>query len=171
MWRVPNDNDTPGARIKERRQEIPKYARGQAALAEDVGVARGTVSAWENDRFEPEGENLRRLAELLGVTVGWILDGGVPPARELGRRPDSAGMSAGFLRLRIEGGASPADAWADADRFALQAEMDRAGLAWWMAYRQGVIDTGIYSPAPEVEADLRKAAGWDGEEGATGQSA
>ncbi len=65
--------DTPGQRIKSRRDEIPRYWRNQQALADDVGVTRTTVSAWENDRFRPEGENLRRLSECLDRPMGWIV--------------------------------------------------------------------------------------------------
>ena len=69
-------NETVGGRIAARRREVPRYAKSQERLAKDVGVARGTVSAWETDRFIPEGQKLARLAECLGVSRGWILAGG-----------------------------------------------------------------------------------------------
>ena len=81
--------ETVGQRIAARRREIPKYARDQGRLAEDVGVARGTISAWENDRFVPEGTNLQRLAECLSVSRGWILDGDRMVVREATDAPYS----------------------------------------------------------------------------------
>lgn len=45
----------------------------QQELSERVGVARTTVVAWENGLFEPEGENLIKLAKSLNVSVGNLL--------------------------------------------------------------------------------------------------
>jgi PAS domain S-box-containing protein len=45
-----------------------------------VGVAPGTVTAWENDYQQPEGDNLVRLAETLGTTPSFIVTGS-PSAR------------------------------------------------------------------------------------------
>jgi transcriptional regulator with XRE-family HTH domain len=33
------------------------------------------VSNWENDKAEPSISDLRRLAEILGTTAAWLMDG------------------------------------------------------------------------------------------------
>lgn len=48
----------------------------QAELAERVGVAEGTVTAWEGGYQKPDGDNLIALATALGVSEGYILHGG-----------------------------------------------------------------------------------------------
>ena len=45
-----------------------------------IGVSQSTISTWWNEDRKPEGENLRKLAEKLGIEVYDIL--GMP-------RPDS----------------------------------------------------------------------------------
>lgn len=45
-----------------------------------IGVSQSTISSWWNEDRKPEGENLRRLAEKLGIEVYDVL--GIP-------RPDS----------------------------------------------------------------------------------
>lgn len=75
--------DTPGRRIKQRREEIPRYRKSQDALARDVGVTRTTVSDWERDEYAPEGANLENLARCLERSPEWILsEGGDPRALE-----------------------------------------------------------------------------------------
>lgn len=93
---------TPGERIRQRRLEVPKYRRSQGALAADVGVTRTTVSAWETDKFTPEGGNLRRLAECLGVSGEWIVQG--DPSR-----PAIREVSSVEYRAIPRPGASPAE--------------------------------------------------------------
>lgn len=46
----------------------------QSTLAEQMGVARQTVSRWESGEAVPTRENLRRLSELYGVSVGYLLN-------------------------------------------------------------------------------------------------
>jgi transcriptional regulator with XRE-family HTH domain len=45
-----------------------------ADAAERCGVATSTVGAWMSGRNEPPIEQLRKLAELAGVTVSWLLE-------------------------------------------------------------------------------------------------
>lgn len=67
-----------GERIAEARRVLAR-ARSrripQRAVAEAVGVAEGTVTAWEIGKQKPEGANLIRLAEFLCVTPTYILTG------------------------------------------------------------------------------------------------
>ena len=52
-----------------------REARGmsQTELAEALGVDQTTVSAWETGKAEPTIFNLRRLADILGVSPGDLL--------------------------------------------------------------------------------------------------
>ncbi len=45
----------------------------QREIAEKLGIAQSNVSDWENDVSRPEYENLIKLAEIYGVTVGELL--------------------------------------------------------------------------------------------------
>ena len=66
------DQQKIGAFLKELRRE-----RGltQEDLAEEVGVARRTVSRWETGRSLPDLDLLPRLAELYQVDLRELLDG------------------------------------------------------------------------------------------------
>lgn len=57
-------------RIKELRK---KKKLSQVELAALVGVHQTAVSQWENEKTEPGGEVLFKLAELFGVSVGYVL--------------------------------------------------------------------------------------------------
>lgn len=52
----------------------------QSTLAEQMGVARQTVSRWESGEAVPTMDNLRRLSELYGVSVGCLLNDSEPHA-------------------------------------------------------------------------------------------
>jgi transcriptional regulator with XRE-family HTH domain len=69
--------ETVGERIAElRRRAARKGPRvTQAYLADKIGIARGTVAAWEGNTQEPSGENLENLAKFFGVTPRYILTG------------------------------------------------------------------------------------------------
>lgn len=45
----------------------------QKDIADAAGAARITVSEWENQKKDPSGERLHRLAHFFGVTTGVIL--------------------------------------------------------------------------------------------------
>lgn len=61
---------TLGERIKECRQ---RAGLSQEKAAELVGVSRQAVTKWESGQAAPSTENLFRLAEVLGVTVDFLL--------------------------------------------------------------------------------------------------
>lgn len=46
----------------------------QEQFAERVGVARQTVSSWENDIFVPDTPNVMQMARLFGCTTDEILN-------------------------------------------------------------------------------------------------
>jgi transcriptional regulator with XRE-family HTH domain len=73
----------PYSRIGQRVADLRRAAgrrRGerltQRELADTLGVHQTTVAAWEIGRQRPEGENLVRLAEVLGSTPEAILADG-----------------------------------------------------------------------------------------------
>lgn len=45
----------------------------QLALAEKMEVSRQTISRWESGEAFPSSDNLRRLGELYGVSVGYLM--------------------------------------------------------------------------------------------------
>lgn len=63
---------TLGARIRTLRR-----ARGltQDRLADSTGVSRSAVAQWESDRAGHSAGMLRRVAEVLGVSVNMLRDG------------------------------------------------------------------------------------------------
>lgn len=71
-----------GARLAQLRRAAG-LARGerltQQRLAELVGVHTATVTAWEIGKQRPEGENLEKLAGVLGVDTDFLVRG---PAEE-----------------------------------------------------------------------------------------
>ncbi|TCM57416.1 transcriptional regulator with XRE-family HTH domain [Rhizobium sp. PP-F2F-G48] len=77
MLRQPRDTDTPGGRLFRARGVLNLSL---ADLAERLTVLPETVSDWERDRSEPEGEKLALLADLLGVTPRWLIAGITEPS-------------------------------------------------------------------------------------------
>lgn len=59
--------DTLGSRIAYYRRQL---RISQEKLAEILGVSRQAVTKWENDKTAPATENLFRLAEVLGISMG-----------------------------------------------------------------------------------------------------
>lgn len=59
-----------GQRISEIRKAL---GWSQVDLAKRLGVAKQTVSNWENDNIQPSIEMLIRLAKLLSVTTDYLL--------------------------------------------------------------------------------------------------
>ena len=57
-------------RVKELRKRAGLL---QKDIADAAGTARITVSDWENQKKDPTGERLHRLAQFFGVTTGVIL--------------------------------------------------------------------------------------------------
>ena len=64
-----------GERIKALRRELPGRVT-QERLAEELGLSRGTVAAWERGHQMPYGENITKLSRRLGATPAHILYGG-----------------------------------------------------------------------------------------------
>ena len=71
---------TIGQRIAQKRKEL---GLSQEALGARLNVSRQSIYKWERDANLPEVEKLIALAQLLGVSVGWLL--GVEEAAEPGQ--------------------------------------------------------------------------------------
>jgi len=65
-----------GVRLRQTR-ELSDYS--QQDIADILGMARGVVSYWENDRRVPSFGQLARLAEVYGVTTASLLGTDPPP--------------------------------------------------------------------------------------------
>src|SRR4051794_14565145 len=72
------------------RASLDAIGWNQKRLADELGSPPSTVSQWVKDKRTPDGEQLDRLAELLGVDAGWLRDGEGPEPRALRRRARSA---------------------------------------------------------------------------------
>ena len=64
---------TLGEKIKEARKQC---GLSQEQLAEKMTVSRSAVAKWEANNGLPDVENLKALAQLLNVSVDYLLDDG-----------------------------------------------------------------------------------------------
>ena len=72
---------TTGERILKKRKELGISLR---ALSREIGTSAATVSLWESDRNQPNGENLLKLAKALKSTPEWLRHGyGVRESKHL----------------------------------------------------------------------------------------
>ena len=61
-------------KLEEKLQLLRKQnGYSQEELAERIGIARQTISKWENGQAIPEINGLIRLSELYGITVDRIV--------------------------------------------------------------------------------------------------
>ena len=66
------NQSTIGAYILRKRREKNLT---QEQLAEQLGVSNKTVSKWENGKCMPDYSIIRKLCEILGVTLPELMDG------------------------------------------------------------------------------------------------
>lgn len=92
----PGPEASLGERVAWARKRLPRGRRGQESVGKEVGVTRQAVSAWENDVYPPEGNNLKALARCLGVSAEWIL---------AGREGGEEGIDAALAALRAKASA------------------------------------------------------------------
>ncbi|MGP4130504.1 helix-turn-helix domain-containing protein [Pantoea tagorei] len=69
------EKETAGERIRSRRKALNLT---QKAVAEKISVSHVAISQWEKEETLPRGENLLRLAEVLGCAPAWLVDGDGP---------------------------------------------------------------------------------------------
>lgn len=63
---------TLGERIKQSRLGL---GLSQRKLATFLNISFQTVQAWESGRAQPKGSRIAEVAEVLSVSVGWLLTG------------------------------------------------------------------------------------------------
>jgi transcriptional regulator with XRE-family HTH domain len=91
----PASDDTLGGRMSLARDTLGLSVEDVALL---LGVEAGTLRYWENDQAEPRGDRLSLLADVLQVSLSWLLTGfgqgadwkdvaDVPPLAPHGLRP------------------------------------------------------------------------------------
>lgn len=73
-------NETLGDRIRLRRKAL---GLTQKQLSQQVKVSHVAISQWEKEETLPRGENLLRLAEALGCTPAFLVDGDGPVFSEI----------------------------------------------------------------------------------------
>lgn len=64
---------TFGEKLKSARKDA---GLTQEQLADKLSVSRQAITKWESDKGMPDIENLKRLSELLGVSIDYLLDDG-----------------------------------------------------------------------------------------------
>ena len=62
---------TFGEKLRKARKEA---GLSQEQFAEKMSVSRSAIAKWESDRGMPDVNNLRIMAQLLGVSVDYLLD-------------------------------------------------------------------------------------------------
>ena len=84
---------TTGERIRQARKSA---GMTQAELAHKLGISAAGIAQWENDLRNPKIETLRKLADALGVTPGYLLYGDTDPVqRSLFDAEDTASRRSG----------------------------------------------------------------------------
>ena len=68
-----------GSRIKLTRTRLGLSLQ---QVADRVGVTRESLANWENDRSEPRGVKVMKLAGVLQVPMIWLLTGEIPPSSQ-----------------------------------------------------------------------------------------
>ena len=72
----------------EKLQDSRKRAGlSQEQLAERLSVSRSAVAKWENDNGMPDIDNLKAIAQLLDVSIDYLLDDGGTLAFDVMREP------------------------------------------------------------------------------------
>ena len=73
VFSTTDDGDTLGGRIYRAREAMNLTAE---VVANQLGVKKETITAWERDRSEPRTNRLYMLAGVLGVSPVWLISGG-----------------------------------------------------------------------------------------------
>lgn len=86
--------DTIGSRICYART-----AKGltQQQIADAFGISRVSVSTWESGQTQPATSKLAELAQLLGVTEGWLISRSGDDPISTGKKPRAKKESVGII--------------------------------------------------------------------------
>src|SRR5580700_5806758 len=76
----------------------------QEDLARELGVSKGSIGNWEGGKNMPTPPGLSKLAELLGVSIDFLL-GGASPGSTFGIAPsgEEESLASAELRAKIHG--------------------------------------------------------------------
>lgn len=66
------EKDSLGSRLAKARKDANL---SQSAIAKEFGITRNAVSLWESDVNAPTTDKIARIADLTGVSVGYLLSG------------------------------------------------------------------------------------------------
>lgn len=101
-----------GSRLREARLDADLTLR---EMARTLGVSPSFVSQLENGKSQPSVATLYSLAQLLGVSIDWLFEGGSPAAAADAPHPAPVAREAPDGGIPIDRArlASPADAWKD----------------------------------------------------------
>lgn len=69
---------TLGKRIKAARERLQPAMR-QKDVADAFGISDKAVSSWERGETIPDWDKFAKLARILKIPVGWLLEGAGPP--------------------------------------------------------------------------------------------
>lgn len=108
----------------------------QSTLAEQMGVTRQTVSRWETGEAVPTMDNLRRLGELYGVSVGYLLNDSEPrsTAVAVAEKPEEKAADSRWRKPAFIG-------------VAIGLAIAAVILLFWMTYHAGY-DKGVKDATP-----------------------
>lgn len=108
----------------------------QSALAEKLDVSRQTVSNWELGEAVPSTDNLRRLGELYGVSVDYLMNDGSKPstAVAVAERPEEKAEKYRWRKPALIG-------------VAIGLAIAGVILLFWMTYHAGY-DKGVEDATP-----------------------
>lgn len=67
---IPKTKSSPLNRIKELRK---KFGIKQIDLCKQLDIAQGTLSGWENNKYEPDLPSLTKMAEIFDVSIDYLL--------------------------------------------------------------------------------------------------
>ena len=124
----------------------------QTELAEESGVAQGTISDIEIGKREPHGRTLRKLAAVLGVRVADFFDDDPTPPKGRGRARQPSKAAAKDRRAKtieratstLEGIVAPVEDKLDAGTFD---DQDRADLDRTAALITPLLQVGLEAEA------------------------
>jgi transcriptional regulator with XRE-family HTH domain len=96
-----------GFRVRRLRE---RAGWSREVLAERLGVHPGSVARWESGGALPHAYHLERIAELGGVSAGWLRTGaGDPPEADTAPEREAEDLFSSFdAMVRFLGGIAPA---------------------------------------------------------------
>ncbi|RZM12337.1 MAG: XRE family transcriptional regulator [Pedobacter sp.] len=84
-----------GKRIRQRREELG-WTQDDLAQKFPLKSGKQTISRWESGKHEPGLADIKRLAELLDVTIIWLIEGTEPDLKVMQQPP------AGYILMPAE---------------------------------------------------------------------